>query len=178
MASCPIVIRSEAREDYPAVYTLVRRAFSRENEARLVEMLRELPEFVPDLSLVAGMDGRIVGHILFSPARTTGGGTVLALAPVAVDPPFQRQGIGSALVRRGLAECQRLGYGVVIVIGHSDYYPRFGFSPARERGFEVSFPVPDEAFMVLELWPGALEGAGGTIIYPPAFVLCDENPEG
>lgn len=177
MVSRPITIRPEEREDYPAIYELVRCAFSRENEAWLVDMLRELPEFVPALSLVAQMNGRIVGYILFTPTRTTGGGTVLALAPVAVDPPFQRQGVGSALVTRGLAECRRLGYGVVIVIGHPGYYPRFGFSPAREKGFEVLFPVPDEAFMALELRPGAFEDAGGTIVYPQAFVLCDENPD-
>lgn len=171
-----ISIRPEAREDYPTVHDLVRRA-CRENEARLVDLLRESPEFVPALSLVAEMDGRIVGHLLFTPTKTTGGGTVLALAPVAVDPPFQRQGVGSALVLRGLDECRRLGYGVVIVIGHPDYYPRFGFSPAREKGFEVLFPVPDEAFMVLELRSGALESARGTIVYSPAFEVCDEDPE-
>ena len=173
MVSRPITIRPEEREDYPTIYGVVRRA-CRENEARLVDMLRGLPEFVPALSLVAEMDGRVVGHILFTPTKTTTGGTVLALAPVAVDPPFQRQGVGSALVLRGLAEARRLGYGVVIVLGHPDYYPRFGFSPARAKGFRAPFPVPDEAFMVLELRPGAA-GAGGTVIYSPVFEVCNEG---
>jgi len=75
----------------------------------------------------------------------------------------------------GLAESRRLGYGVIIVVGHPDYYPRFGFSPAREKGFEVPFPVPDEAFMVLELLPGTAGTAGGTVIYPPAFEVFDET---
>jgi putative acetyltransferase len=172
MASLPMTIRPETREDYPAVHDLVRRA-CRENEARLVDMLRGLPEFVPALSLVAEMDGRVVGHILFTPTETTTGGTVLALAPVAVDPPFQRQGIGSALVLAGLAESRRLGYGAVIVVGHPDYYPGFGFSPAREKGFEAPFPVPDEAFMALEFRPGT---PGGTVLYSSAFAVCDEDP--
>ena len=140
-------------------------------------MLRGLPEFVPALSLVAETEGRVVGHILLTPTRTSAGGTVLALAPVAVDPPFQRQEIGSALVLGALAGARRLGYGVVIVVGHPDYYPRFGFSPARAKGFEAPFPVPDEAFMVLELRPGAA-GAGGTVLYSPAFTVCDEDPDG
>ncbi|MCM2465080.1 GNAT family N-acetyltransferase [Methanoculleus oceani] len=175
MAPHPVAIRPEAREDYPAVHDLIRRAFGREGEARLVEALRKSPGFIPDLSLVAETDGRVVGHILFSPVRTIEDGTVLALAPVAVDPSFQRQGIGSALVFQGLAECRRLGYGVVIVVGHPGYYPRFGFVPAREKGFAAPFPVPDEAFMMLELRPGAAETVGGLVLYPPVFELCDEN---
>ena len=173
MRSIPVRIRPETSEDYPAVHDVVRRA-CRENEARLVDMLRESPEFIPALSLVAEMDGRVVGHILFTPTETTGGGTVLALAPVGVDPLFQRQGIGSALIRRGLDEARRLGYGAVIVLGHPDYYPRFGFSLAHEKGFAAPFPVPDEAFMVLELCPGT---PGGTVVYSPAFEVCDEDPD-
>jgi len=173
MASLPPIIRPETSDDYPAIHNVVRRAFGRENEARLLDVLRESPEFVPALSLVAETAGRVVGHILFTPTETTGGGTVLALAPVAVDPAFQRQGVGSALVLAGLAESRRLGYGAVIVLGHPDYYPRFGFSPAHEKGFAAPFPVPDEAFMALELRPGT---PGGTVVYPPAFEVCDEDP--
>jgi putative acetyltransferase len=88
---------------------------------------------------------------------------------MAVHPEFQNRGIGSELVRQGLERCRKLGYKVVIVVGHPTYYPRFGFISARAKGLETPFPVPDEAFMVIELTPGALNGISGMIIYPPAF---------
>jgi putative acetyltransferase len=88
---------------------------------------------------------------------------------MAVQPEFQNQGIGSELVRQGMERCRNLGYGIIIVVGHPTYYPRFGFTPAREKGLEAPFPVPDEAFMVIELTPGALNGISGIVIYPPAF---------
>ena len=88
---------------------------------------------------------------------------------MAVLPAYQHQGIGSELIGRGLRECRNLGHGVVIVVGHPDYYPRFGFSSARARGLEATFPVPDEAFMVIELIEGALNGIAGVVRYPPAF---------
>ena len=167
-----VTIRPEKTEDYASVFEVNRLAFSREDEARLVETLRRADDFIPELSLVAAKDGQIVGHILFSPITIQTEGEyapALSLAPVAVRPEFQRRGIGSALVRRGLDECLRLGHGIVILIGHPEYYPRFGFSPARAKGLETTYPVSDEAFMALELVPGALEGIEGAVIYPPAF---------
>jgi putative acetyltransferase len=118
------------------------------------------------------MDGEIVGHILFSPViiqcrdRNV---RALALAPMAVQPQFQRRGIGSQLVEKGLEHCRTFGHQIVIVVGHPDYYARFGFSSARAKGLEVPFPVPDEAFMVLELTQGALDSISGMILYSAPF---------
>ncbi len=170
-----VEIRPEGPEDYAAIYEVNRAAFGQEAESILVEKIRRSPDFIPELSLVAVHDGRIVGHILFSliririKDRPDQERTVLSLAPMAVNPEFQSRGIGSALVRRGLEIARDLGRKVVVVVGHPDYYPRFGFSPARVKGLEAPFPVPDEAFMALELEPHGLEGLRGTLVYPPAF---------
>lgn len=166
------ITRPETADDYAAVHQVNTLAFGREVEARLIEALRESPEFIPELSLVAVEDGRVVGHILFCPLvieTEDGAAPALALGVLAVRPELQKQGIGSQLVREGLERCRSLGHKIVVVIGHPAYYPRFGFSPARERGLEVPFPVPDDAFLVLELVPGALDGLAGTVRYPPAF---------
>jgi len=93
----------------------------------------------------------------------------LSIAPVAVLPEYQGQGIGSKLIDEGLITCKSRGFKVVIVYGHPEYYPRFGFLQARNKGLESSIPVPDEAFMVLELVPGSLDGVEGTVILPPEF---------
>ena len=165
-------IRPEKPEDHEAISRIHRSAFGQENEARLVEELRKSKEFLPELSLVALMGGEIVGHILFSPLiiqcrdRNV---RVLALAPMAVQLEFQEQEIGSQLIEKGLEYCRRHGHQIVIVVGHPDYYPRFGFSSARAKGLEVPFPVPDEAFMVLELTQGALDSISGMVVYPASF---------
>src|SRR3989304_5907065 len=149
-----IAIRPERKQDFDAIAEVVRLAFGRDQEARLVEALRAPSEFVPELSLVAIKDERIVGHILFSPItiQTAAGDLpALALAPVSVHPEFQNQATGSQLIREGLDHCRRLGHAVVVVIGHATYYPRFGFSSARAKGLEAPFPVPDLVFMALAL---------------------------
>ena len=167
-----ITIRPETAEDYAAIAEVNRLAFGQEEEAALIEALRRSPGFIPELSLVAVDGDRVVGHILFSPMviETQDGATpALALAPMAVRPELQNQGIGSELVRDGLEECRRLGHRIVVVVGHPAYYPRFGFSPARARGLEAPFPVPDEAFLALELVRGALDGIAGVVKFPPPF---------
>ncbi|MBN1163805.1 MAG: N-acetyltransferase [Candidatus Krumholzibacteriota bacterium] len=165
-------IRHEKSEEREIVAQINRQAFGDETESTLVASIRESEHFIPQLSLVAERDGRVVGHILFSPISIQQSDVThpaLALAPMAVLPDFQRRGIGAALIRRGLEECKRLKQQVVVLIGHPEYYPRFGFKPAREYGLSLDFDVPGEAFMVLELEKGALKKIGGVVKYPPAF---------
>ena len=165
-----LLIRPESSADWPAIRDVTVRAFGRAAEARLVEALRASPNFVAALSLVAVDDGHVVGHILFSRIHIRSAERrvpAMALAPVAVLPEHQRCGIGSALITHGLQECRRLGERIVVVVGHPNYYPRFGFTSARAAGLEA--PFPDAAFMVQALTPGALDGVRGTVEYPPAF---------
>ncbi len=155
-------IRSERPADRPAVFEVNRLAFDREDEGKLVDAIRAGP--APHLSLVAERDDRIIGHIFFSPVTISGArGPVAAcgLGPMAVLPTHQRQGVGSALVRAGLEAARAAGHGAVVVLGHPEYYPRFGFVPAHSKGLVCEFEAPPEAFMVLELRAGALDPAPG-----------------
>lgn len=163
------MIRPEVSADNEAIRHVNRLAFGRDDEARLVDALRDVGFL--QVSLVAMQAEQIVGHILFSDLPIiTWAGTVLALAlaPMAVLPGFQRQGIGSTLVRRGLEECRRQGHRIVVVLGHPDFYPRFGFSPKLAARLDSPFSGR-EAFMALELVPGALDGVAGPVQYPPPF---------
>jgi putative acetyltransferase len=165
-----VTVRAEATTDYAAIRQVNEAAFGTTEEADLVEALRS--DGLVLLSLVAELNGRIVGHILFSRMSIdtpTEAIAAVALAPMAVSPEFQRQGIGGKLIRLGLEDLRRLGEQMVIVVGHPEYYPRFGFSPAQARWLES--PFPPEAFMALELRPGALDGVRGRVRYPPAFGL-------
>jgi putative acetyltransferase len=165
-----ITIRPEMPEDIPAIRRVNEQAFDRAEEADLVEALRR--RGVITLSLVAVEDEDIIGHILFSPVTIESGESKLeavALGPMAVLPSYQRQGIGSRLVRAGLEECRRLGHDVVIVLGHPGFYPRFGFVPSRRFGIRWEHDVPNEVFMVAELREGALTERGGTVRYQPEF---------
>jgi putative acetyltransferase len=167
-----VAIRPEGPDDRQAVFDVNQAAFGRDEEARLVEALRRSPAFIPQLSLVAVGDSRVVGHILFTRIKVRGASQThdaLALAPMAVLPTHQKRGIGSALVMGGLENARDLGHGVVIVVGHPEYYPRFGFAPARPLGIAAPFEVPNEAFMVLELQPNALRGIQGQVEYPKEF---------
>jgi len=165
-------VRPERPADHAAIHRINHDAFGQEDEARLVDALRGSPAFVPELSLVAFQDGRAVGHILFTRIVVKDGDdrhAALALAPLAVAPELQKRGIGSALVRRGLRAARDLGHGLVIVLGHPEYYPRFGFIPAQPLGIAAPFETRVEAFMVLELAPGALAGVRGVVEYAPEF---------
>lgn len=127
-------------------------------------------------SLVAVQGGRIVGHILFSRLVIEAGERIIeaaALAPMAVHPECQRQGIGSALVRAGLEACRAAGIAAVVVLGHADYYPRFGFSAAAARGLRCPFPEAGDAFMALELKAGALNVSDAVVRYAPPFGIAD-----
>lgn len=165
-----IIIRPETSEDYLTVHRVNKLAFPGSNEADLVEALRKVA--FPYISLVALVNAQVVGHIFFSPVSIESEKstfTALGLAPMAVLPQYQRQGIGSALVQEGLKECQRIGYDVVVVIGHKDYYPRFGFVSAKQKGLRCEYDVPDDVFMVAKLKPEALAGRQGLVKYHLEF---------
>jgi len=167
-----ILIRKEEEKDYKNIYEVNRLAFEQENESKLVEKIRVGSNFIPDLSLVADIDNRIVGHILFSKIKIIGNSIyeTLALAPVDVLPEFQKQGIGSNLINKGMGKARELGFDSIIVLGHEDYYPKFGFKRASKWNIKCCFEVPDEVFMAIELIDGALKGKEGTIEYPDEFI--------
>lgn len=168
-----LAIRQESPADREAVYELNKAAFGQETEAKLVEALRAGPAYIPELSLVATSEGEVVGHILFSRIKIRDGKggewDSLALAPMAVLPALQHQGIGSQLVRQGLAAAQQLGHRSVLVLGHEHYYPRFGFEPARKWNIRAPFDVPENLFMATELVKGGLAGVSGIVEYNKAF---------
>ncbi|NJM73568.1 MAG: N-acetyltransferase [Scytonema sp. RU_4_4] len=146
-------------------------AFGQTKEAELVDKIRNSPNFIPELSLVALEHGDVLGHILFSHIfmKTPEQILALALAPLAVTPLRQHQGIGSQLVQVGLSKCRKSDYSIVVVVGNPRYYRRFGFQKASQFGLHSSLPIPDEAFMVLELKPSALMNMKGIVCYPAYF---------
>lgn len=163
-------IRVETPTDYPAIADLLLAAFEQGDEARLVEKIRLSDRYIPELTLVAEKEGIVVGHILFSYIDLVGAETlpVLGLAPLAVHPQYQRQGIGSALVQAGLAKAEEQGEAIAIVLGHPPFYSRFGFEPSVRYGIASPFPVPAEFFMVKFFKP-ELQGYQGKVVYPSAF---------
>jgi len=165
-----VTVRPERPGDVAAIRRVNEAAFGRASEADLVDALRAHGRV--SRSLVAERAGVIVGHILFSPMRIDSGRTstaAIGLAPMAVLPAHQRAGIGSLLVRTGLAECRHAGHGCVVVLGHPEYYPRFGFVRASRHGLAWEHSAPDEAFMVLPLREDAIAAGGGVVRYAPEF---------
>jgi putative acetyltransferase len=164
-----VIIRPELVADHDAVRHVQRLAFGRDAEAGLVDALRA--GGYARVSVVAENDGRVVGHVLFSDlpiitkAETVAG---LALAPLAVLPAWQRQGIGTALVQRGLEICRAQSHRIVVVLGEPDYYQRFGFSSELTARLESPFSG-ELAFMAVELVPRALDDIAGKVQYPPPF---------
>ena len=163
-------IRRETEADFAAVTEVTAAAFGQEDEARLVEAIRACDEFVPELTLVAEEDGRVVGHVMFSNSALEGSDTgLLQLSPLSVAPDRQNHGIGAALTREALRLADERGEPLVLVLGHPEYYPRFGFRPASTLGLEAPNPDwPDEAFMAVPLtaYDPALRGR---VTFAPPF---------
>ena len=163
-----MVIRPESAADGSAVRSVLVAAFGGDDEATLVELLRESGDVV--VSLVALVEGAIVGHVLFSRLAIRANAGVLsgvALAPLAVLPAFQRSGIGSALVREGIRRLRDRGEAIAIVLGDPEYYTRFDFSAELARPLRSRYAGP--AFMALEIRRGALDDVAGDVKYPAAF---------
>ena len=173
-----IIIRREQTADYDAIRRINERAFGRLDEAFFVEKLRRNPLFNSALSLVAVKNNIVVGHILFFPAKihsSAGQETeVLTLAPLAVFPEFQQQGIGQSLVNEGISIAKQLGQRLVTVLGHPEYYPRFGFRKASQYGIQCPFPCPENTLMVLELVTQPLNDISGTIQFPPENMIINK----
>jgi putative acetyltransferase len=165
----PVAVRPESPQDFEAIRALNREAFDPYGgEAELVDALREAGDHIPELCLVA-LDGeRLTGHIFFSRARLESGHDVLALAPMAVSPGSQRRGTGSQLIRDALARAGESEFPLIVVLGHPEYYPRFGFEPAALLGITAPWDVPPEAWMALRL-RAYDPNARGLVTYPAAF---------
>ncbi len=164
------LIGPEQPEDRAAIHHVVEQAFQQAfdsvAEAKLVDQLRANGKAI--VSLVAVEDEQIVGHILFSEV-TLGDATIIGLAPLAVLPSHQKQGIGALLTNAGIEACRNAGYTAMVVLGHPDYYPRFGFVPASRFGIKSEYDVSDETFMAMELQAGALENCASVAKYQPEF---------
>jgi len=166
--SFDLQIRAEQVHDYAAVRRINEAAFDGPAEANLIEILRQRAD--PVVSMVAEKDGKVLGHIMFSPVSVQGAnGLVMGLAPMAVNPGQQRSGAGTRLVREGLTKCAELGAIGVVVLGHPEFYPRFGFVPASRLGIGCEYDVPDDVFMAMELRDNGLEGVSGVARYHEAF---------
>jgi putative acetyltransferase len=165
-----IVIRQEQPEDIAVIHQINEQAFGQRAEANLVDALRRNGKIT--LSLVADDNGRVVGHILFSSVVIDAEEKQLrgvGLAPMAVSPERQNEGIGSRLVERGLQMLREAGHPFIVVLGHPDFYPRFGFIPASRFNVKSEYDVRDEVFMAMELQVGALQGIAGTAKYQLKF---------
>jgi putative acetyltransferase len=162
-------IRPERPDDVEKIRCINLEAFGTESEANLVDALRDTG--IELISLVAEENNKVIGHILFSPVAIDEENSikVIGLAPMAVLPDRQRSGVGTHLVNAGLEACKKAGYEAVVVLGHPDYYPRFGFVPSVNYGITSEYDVPPEVFMVKELREGALNQTTGTVKYHHVF---------
>ncbi|WP_105614335.1 GNAT family N-acetyltransferase [Vallitalea okinawensis] len=178
-----ITIRLETEQDWREVELLTREAFWKKerieemgigcDEHYLAHTLRTAPEFIPELDFVAEFNGRLVGNIMYSKSYVLlpdgSHHEVINFGPLSVLPEFQKQGVGSALMRHSLKVATELGYGAVIFFGHPTYYPRFGFKEAKEFNISTSKGENFPAFMAMELIEGDLKGISGNYYELPLF---------
>lgn len=175
-----IEIRKEEKEDFKTVFELIRLAFENEEmsdhkEQFLVERLRNSDAFVPELSLVAEVDNQIAGYILLTKIKIEdkdkNNYISLALAPVAVLPGYQGKGIGGKLIQAAHKIARELGFGSVVLLGHENYYPKFGYKLTKEFGIKLPFEVPEENCMAIELSQNTLQNVSGIVRYPKEFEI-------
>jgi putative acetyltransferase len=168
-------IREASDSDLNDVLFVERVAFGYDKEAELVRDLLGDSSAKPLFSLLAFNDDRVVGHILFTSARlekAPNAASISILAPLAIVPDAQNQGIGGKLIEKGLQLSTNSGVDLVFVLGHPEYYPRYGFKPAGHLGFEAPYPIPDEnagAWMVQELRPGVIGSVYGKVVCAEAL---------
>ena len=162
-----IEVRDERPEDIPAIHALNKQAFDQEQEANIVDALRK--NGAAKLSLVATLHGQVVGHVMYSPITIAGKHEGAALGPMSVLPQYQSKGIGSRLVREGNERLKQAGCLYIIVLGHAEYYPRFGFKPASQFGVTCEWGVPDNVFMLLVLDEARMRGVSGKSRYRSEF---------
>ncbi|HBD63626.1 MAG TPA: GNAT family N-acetyltransferase [Clostridiales bacterium] len=178
-----IIVRQETEQDYELAEDIVERAFRNEEfsdhtEHILISRLRKSDAFIPELCLVAEIEGHPVGHIMLTRLSIVNDKRTydsLALAPVSVLPEHQRIGIGGMMIKESIKIAKKLGHKSVIVLGHGNYYPKFGFMPASRWGIKPPFDVPDESFMALELEDYALTGTQGIVVYGEEFLIQQMN---
>lgn len=161
-----MIVRPEAPHDVATIYAVHAASFPTNDEARLVDLLRDAGRLT--ISLVAEVDGAVVGHVAFSPATASAGSPAAGLAPVAVVPSHRRRGIAAELIRAGLEACRASGFGWAVVLGEPAYYARFGFRPAADFGLSDEYGG-GPAFQALELVPGTLPVGAGLVRYAPEF---------
>ncbi|MDH3525969.1 MAG: N-acetyltransferase [Gammaproteobacteria bacterium] len=167
-----ITVRPETSEDVRAIDVVHISAFGGEAEARLISALRAAASYNRELSLVAELNGRIVGHVLLTrvPVRKDGEEKiVLALGPMSVVPSQSHRGIGSVLIKASVELAREKGYGAIIVVGYPEYYQRFGFLPAKDIKVTCNLPAPADALTGMEIVEGNLAG-GGHVEYPEPFL--------
>jgi len=167
-----VKIKRFKKRDFEEIEMLLKVAFDRDSVANIVKELLDTADFIPELTRVARISGQIIGVIVYSHAQIIKGKKIhqtISMAPMAVLPAYQNLGIGGELIRNSFAKARELNYQSVIVMGHEEYYPRFGFKQASEFGIIPPFDVPDENFMALELFPDTLSGISGKVKYHPLF---------
>lgn len=172
-----LTIRQESSKDIPFVQKIIQDSFENEpysdqTEHHLVARLRQSKTFIPELSLVAELNGEIVGYILLTLLKIKNVTTtynVLGMAPVSVSPNHQRKGIGGKLILQSHEIAKELGYGAIVLLGHAHYYPRFGYKPTNQYNINLPFEAPAENCMIFELQKGFLESVNGVVVYPQAF---------